>query len=82
MRILVRVVLSDVVQRWLQWGRTFSSADNTLTLTMSEAVKLGFNGAALFQVRIDSKGARVDHVGASFNGAALFQVRISSSCRR
>ena len=60
----------------LQWGRTFSSADNFASAEDAFTRILGFNGAALFQVRIIGHRIKCDAEPVSFNGAALFQVRI------
>ena len=59
----------------LQWGRTFSSAENPKGLHLMPPLLRRFNGAALFQVRKKSKQALVQSAKQGFNGAALFQVR-------
>ena len=38
-------------RNWLQWGRTFSSAESSMQIQLLDALHLRFNGAALFQVR-------------------------------
>ena len=68
-------------RRRLQWGRTFSSAENTRDRMNTTSNTPRFNGAALFQVR-KIPAARIRKYGMRcFNGAALFQVRkIQKDC--
>ena len=42
---------SQLWRNLLQWGRTFSSAERNKIHLFRQARRLGFNGAALFQVR-------------------------------
>ena len=57
----------------LQWGRTFSSADNDTVSVQMFRTGTAFNGAALFQVRIIYFNALVSHVHHPSMGPHFFK---------